>query len=68
MSKLTPHEKKIVGLIKEGLTNRQIAEKLMISPNTVRWEVRLIMTKLGLRAKNQHEVCSVRDLLKGVNI
>lgn len=37
---LTPREIEIYGLLAEGLRNRQIAERLFISVNTVRWHLR----------------------------
>ena len=44
---LTPREIEIYGLLAEGLRNCQIAERLFISVNTVRWHLRSIYSKLG---------------------
>jgi len=44
---LTKREKEILGLISEGLTNNQIAEKLFISPLTVDSHRKNLMTKLN---------------------
>lgn len=44
---LTPREFQIYGLVAEGLTNCQIAERLFISVHTVRWHLRGLYSKLG---------------------
>ena len=46
---LTPREIEIYGLLAEGLRNCQIAERLFISVNTVRWHLRSLYSKLGMR-------------------
>jgi non-specific serine/threonine protein kinase len=43
---LTPREREVVNLMSEGLTNRQIAERLAISRATVKVHVRHILDKL----------------------
>jgi len=45
---LTPREIEIYGLLAEGLRNCQIAERLFISVNTVRWHLRSLYSKLGM--------------------
>jgi non-specific serine/threonine protein kinase len=50
---LTRREKEVAVLIAEGLTNRGIAERLVISEWTVETHVRHILTKLGLRSRAQ---------------
>jgi PAS domain S-box-containing protein len=47
----TPTEIRIANLIKEGKTNKEIAELLLISKNTVLFHRHHIRTKLGLRNK-----------------
>lgn len=47
-SKLTPREEEILGLIAKGHKNREIAEKLFVSLETVRWHIRSIYSKLGV--------------------
>jgi len=44
---LTSREQQIFELVAKGLTNRQIAEDLCITRETVRWHLRGINTKLG---------------------
>lgn len=50
---LTPREKKVVGLIGDGLSNKAIAKSLHISPHTVKSHVRNIMDKLALHSRLQ---------------
>jgi DNA-binding NarL/FixJ family response regulator len=52
-SALTPRELEIAELVALGLTNRQIAERLFISPGTVRIHVERILGKLGRTSRVQ---------------
>jgi len=45
---LTPREREIVGLVAKALSNRQIAETLVLSERTVESHVRSVLAKLGL--------------------
>lgn len=61
---LTRRESEILRLICQGLKNREIAEKLFVSRETVRWHVRSIYSKLGVDGREaaiQHSVS--RELL-----
>ena len=46
---LTPQEAEIVLCVAEGLSNKEIAEKLFLSEGTVRNYISQILSKLGLR-------------------
>jgi DNA-binding CsgD family transcriptional regulator len=48
---LTPREKEITALACLGYTNKEIAEKLFISPATVKTHLRNAKRKFGLRSK-----------------
>ncbi|MFD3343809.1 LuxR C-terminal-related transcriptional regulator [Streptomyces anthocyanicus] len=50
---LTPREREVADLIGEGLTNRQIAERLVISKRTADTHVEHILTKLGVTSRTQ---------------
>jgi DNA-binding CsgD family transcriptional regulator len=50
---LTYREMDVIVLVAQGLTNRQIAERLYLSPRTVGNHVSSILRKLGLRSRSE---------------
>jgi DNA-binding NarL/FixJ family response regulator len=50
-SSLTASEVRIAGLVREGLTNREIGTRLFVSPRTVQTHVSHILQKTGLRSR-----------------
>jgi DNA-binding CsgD family transcriptional regulator len=50
---LTAREREICGLVAEGLTDKQIAERLTLSPRTVQTHVANILSKLAFRSRAQ---------------
>lgn len=50
---LTPTEYDVVGLVSEGLANKDIAARLFISPRTVQTHLTHVYTKLGLTSRVQ---------------
>jgi DNA-binding CsgD family transcriptional regulator len=50
---LTPTERDVVRLVSEGLTNKDIATKLFVSPRTVQTHLTHVYTKLGLTSRVQ---------------
>lgn len=53
ISSLTPREKEILLLVSKGLTNKQIAEQLFISENTVKNHMKNLLEKLNLENRVQ---------------
>ena len=51
--RLTAREKEVVGLIGEGLSNKEIASRLNIASHTVKSHVRNVMEKLALHTRLQ---------------
>lgn len=50
---LSPREQEVAALICLGYTNQQVANKLVISPETVKTHLRNLLRKFGLRHKSE---------------
>lgn len=50
---LTRREREVMGLIAQGLTNREIARTLWISESTVKVHVRHVLAKMGARSRTE---------------
>jgi two-component system, NarL family, response regulator LiaR len=50
---ITPREHEILGLIAEGLSNREIGERLFVSENTVKTHSSRLFDKLGVNRRVQ---------------
>jgi ATP/maltotriose-dependent transcriptional regulator MalT len=50
---ITPRELEILGLIAAGLSNREIAERLFVSENTVKTHAARLFAKLDARRRTQ---------------
>ncbi len=60
-STLTPRELEILALLGEGLSNRAIATRLVLSVNTVRTHVQTVLTKLGAHSKLEAVVIATKS-------
>ena len=60
LSELTPQQTKILFLIAEGLTNRQIAERLFLAEKTVKNHVTGLLSRLGVQHRTQAAVLAHR--------
>ena len=58
---LTKREREILGLVAEGLSNREIADKLVLSPETVKSHVAAILEKLNVSDRTQAAIYAVRN-------
>ncbi|MGO1924204.1 response regulator transcription factor [Brachybacterium tyrofermentans] len=61
ISDLTAREAEVVGLVAQGLSNQEIAERLVLSPATARTHVSRAMIKLGARDRAQLVVFAYRS-------
>jgi two-component system, NarL family, response regulator DevR len=57
---LTDQERKILDLLAEGLTNRQIGERLFLAEKTVKNYVSNLLTKLGMHRRTEAAVYAAR--------
>jgi len=62
LASLTDQERKILALIAEGLTNRQIAERMFLAEKTVKNYVSSVLAKLGLERRTQAAVLASKLL------
>ncbi|MDP9245947.1 MAG: response regulator transcription factor [Chloroflexota bacterium] len=64
---LTKREREILSLVAEGMSNREIAERLVLSPETVKSHVAAILEKLGVSDRTQAAIYAVRNgLVEGM--
>ncbi|MEU4767667.1 AAA family ATPase [Actinosynnema sp. NPDC023794] len=50
---LTPQERQIALLVREGLSNPEVGARLFLSPRTVEWHLRKVFTKLSISSRRQ---------------
>ena len=55
---LSERELEILRLIEEGCSNREIAQKLVLSLETVKWYNKQIYSKLGVHNRTQAVACA----------
>ncbi|ERB51786.1 response regulator transcription factor [Rhodococcus erythropolis] len=64
LSELTDQECKLLALLGEGLTNRQIAERMFLAEKTVKNYVSRLLAKLGLERRAQAAVFASKRTLE----
>jgi len=64
LDSLTPQEQRLLGYIAEGLTNREIAERMSLAEKTVKNYVSSVLAKLGVGRRAQAAVIAARLLSK----
>ena len=62
MEILSPREREVLGLVAEGMRNREIALALFISQSTAKVHVRNVIAKLGVR--NRAEAVARYEMFK----
>ncbi|MDN5771780.1 MAG: response regulator transcription factor, partial [Microlunatus sp.] len=62
LASLTEREREILELIAEGLTNRQIGQRLYLAEKTVKNYVSSLLAKLGLERRTQAAVLAAKLL------
>ena len=60
LAELTPREREVLCLLTEGLTNRQIAERLVVSEHTVHRHVTNLLRKLDLPSRTAAAALATR--------
>ena len=61
IASLTPQERRILDLLAEGLTNRQIGERLHLAEKTVKNYVSNVLMKLGMARRTEAAVYAARQ-------
>lgn len=64
---LSRREKQVLQLLVEGYSNKQIAEKLVVSPSTIYTHTNNLMNKLGLSTRHELiQYAHKRGLIRGI--
>jgi non-specific serine/threonine protein kinase len=61
--KVSPRELEVAALVAQGCTNRDIAERLCLSPRTVETHVQHLMDKLGVGSRAEIAAWNAREII-----
>ena len=53
VEQLTMREQEILSMVAQGMSNREIADQLVVTLATVKWHIRQVYSKLGVRSRVQ---------------
>ena len=62
LATLSPQERRILELLSEGLTNRELAERLFLAEKTVKNYVSNVLAKLGFNGRTEAALFSQRNV------
>jgi two-component system response regulator DevR len=62
LARLTDQEREVLNLLSEGLTNRQIGERLHLAEKTIKNYVTVVLSKLGMSRRTEAVVYAARHL------
>jgi DNA-binding NarL/FixJ family response regulator len=68
LTRLTPQERRILHLIADGMTNRQIACEMHLAEKTIKNYVSNLLTKLGMERRTEAAVFATKLELAGQHI
>ncbi len=60
LSHLTPQERRILDLLADGMTNRQIADEMFLAEKTVKNYVSRLLAKMGMSRRTEAAVYAAR--------
>ena len=62
IARLTAQERQVLLLLAEGLTNRQIADRLFLAEKTIKNYVTSVLSKMGMTRRTEAAVYAARHL------
>jgi len=61
--RISPREREVAALVAQGLGNREIGERLFLSPRTVETHVQHLLNKLGLGTRAEIAAWHAREVI-----
>ncbi|OKI44025.1 hypothetical protein A6A27_38710 [Micromonospora sp. CB01531] len=63
---LTPQEEQVASLARTGLTNKEIGNRMYVSPRTVEWHLRKVFAKRGITSRKQLDDIPLAAAISGI--